>query len=194
MPATAAPIGAENSTITQAVPSNTSSLVTPAAASATPTVGTPVAAPSMIVVNTSTPVIVAVQITDPTLIPGSVNLLLLGATGTQPTILGVMQSAGNGTYIIQPVFNETSTGQIQLQVSAAFRGKLQRVLSNVVNISPWGVLVDTVSGFSTLYPPGVYNLSTGSSGSFSLQSSPQGYPSVEWDPKMVPLRLQPVLP
>jgi hypothetical protein len=76
----------------------------------------------MILAGTSTQVTVTIQITDPVLIPSSVNLLQLGPTGAQPTILGVMQSAGNGIYTLQKAFNTTVTGQIQLQVSAAFRG------------------------------------------------------------------------
>ena len=138
----------ETSTIAQVVVGKAS-----AAAAATPTVGAPVATPSMIIVNTSTPVTVTVQITDPRLIPGSVNLLLLGATGTLPTILGVMQSAGNGIYTFQQVFNETTTGQIQLAVSAAFRGLLRRVLSSSVTISVWNHFTDANTGLSFSFPP-----------------------------------------
>lgn len=142
----------------------------------TPTVGTPVAIPNMIVVGTSTAVTVTVQITDPTLIPGSVNLLLLGATGTQPTILGVMQSAGNGVYSLQPVFNESTTGQLQLQVSAAFQGLLRRIISPIVQVAIWGQITDTVAGFTVLYPPSLYDLTDKNApqNTFDLESSPQG--------------------
>ncbi|MGA2599811.1 MAG: hypothetical protein ABSH09_22785 [Bryobacteraceae bacterium] len=118
---------------------------------------------------------VIVQITDPTLIAGSVNLLQLGATGAQPTILGVMQSNGSGIYSLQPTFNESTPGEIQLQVSAAFRGQLRRVASQIATLGVWGVLGDTTSGFKTLYPPVLYDLSsTTTFGGFLLQSSPQG--------------------
>jgi len=147
-----------------------------ATGTSTPIIGTPTATPSMITVNTPTQVMVSIQITDPRLVPNSVNLLRLSATGAQSTILGVMQTAGNGTYSLQPAFDESVPGAVQLQVSAAFQGSLLRVLSNVVTVSAWGVLADPLSGFKALYPPSLYNLSntTPSSRSFSLQSSPQG--------------------
>ncbi len=138
---------------------------------ATHTVGTATATPLMISEGTSTQVSVSVQITDPALIATSVNLLRLGATGTQPAILGVMKSSGNGMYTLQPTFNEATPGQIQLQVSAAFVGTLQRVLSNVVTVSAWGVLTDATSGFTALYPPNLYNVPPGH---FALQSSAGG--------------------
>lgn len=146
----------ESSTVQQGPISNSSTFAATLAATATPTVGMPVAAPSIIVVNTSTPVTVTVQIPNATLIPGSVNLLRLGATGTQPTILGVMQNAGNGMYTLQPTFDETRTGQIQLEVSAAFQGILRRVLSTVLEIPVW----DTVSprGLFTMVLPGNFQV------------------------------------
>jgi hypothetical protein len=101
----------------------------------THTVGTAAATPTVIATGTSTQVTVTILITDQALIPNSVNLLRLGASGTQSTILGVMQSAGNGAYSLQHSFNEPAAGQIQLQVSAAFQGALQRILSNVVIVS-----------------------------------------------------------
>src|SRR5579863_1642214 len=58
----------------------------------THTVGVATATPNLIVVGTSTQVTVTIQITDSALITNSVNLLQIGATGTQPTILGVMQN------------------------------------------------------------------------------------------------------
>jgi hypothetical protein len=145
-------------------------------ATTTPTLGTPVAMPNMIVAATSTAVTVTVQITDPTLIPGSVNLLLLGGAGTEPTILGVMQSAGNSVYSLQPVFDESTTGELQLQVSAAFQGLLRRVTSPIVQVAVWGRLVDIRAGFSLLYPPSLYNLTDKYTpeDSFDLESSPTG--------------------
>jgi hypothetical protein len=153
VPATPAPAGAESSTIAQVVLSNTSTTRTPAGASTTPTIGPPVATPSVITVNTSTPVTVTVQITDPSLIPGSVNLLLLGATGTQPTILGLMQGSDNGMYMLEQAFDEASTGLIQTEVSAAFRGQLRRVISPVLQIPVWNSFADSTNGFTLAYPP-----------------------------------------
>jgi hypothetical protein len=125
-----------------AAPTPTSSVPRPLAI--THTVGTATATPAMITVGTSSQVTVTIQITDPVLIPTSVNLIRLGAIGTQPTILAVMRSVGNGTFSLQRVFNEPSAGQIQLQVSAAFQGSLQRVLSNVLVVPVWNLV--SISG------------------------------------------------
>jgi hypothetical protein len=125
-----------------------------ALATSTHAVGTATATPAIIAVNTPTQVTVTVQITDPTLIQNSVNLLLLGASGTQPTVLGVMQSVPNGLYSLQPVFNEPTTGQIQLEVSAAFQGLLKRVISPIVQIPVWNARPATYTdpSFSIIIP------------------------------------------
>lgn len=127
--------------------------------------GTATATPSIIAVNTSTDVTVAIQITDPALIPNSVNLLQLGASGTQPMILGVMQSAGNGNYVLSHAFT----------ASAAFRGSLRRALSNVVVVNLWNAVSDSNSHFVILFPPGVYNVTdTSTPDNYDLASSPGG--------------------
>lgn len=125
----------------------------------THTVGNATATPLLITVGTSTQVTVTVQITDPTLIPNSVNLLRLGVIGTQATILGQLQSAGNGVYTFQQNFNEPAVGFIQLQVSAAFRGALNRALSNTMTVGVgvsapvgWMITQDDASDYG-LYDP-----------------------------------------
>jgi hypothetical protein len=118
----------------------------------TPTLGTPVVSPSIITVNTSTPVTVTVQIANPSPIPGSVNLLLLGATGTQPSIRGVMQNSGNGNYSLQSVFDPSSTGQLQVEVSAAFQGQIRRLVSNISAISVWQRFNDPTTGIAFSLP------------------------------------------
>jgi hypothetical protein len=130
------------------------------AATITPAVGTPRATPSLITVNTPTTVTVTVQIS-PTPIANSVNLLRLGATGTQPTILGVMHDDGSngdvvandGIYTLQIPFNETLVGQIQLQASIAFAGSLKRVLSTPAILAVWSSVTDTSSGLTFALPP-----------------------------------------
>jgi len=119
----------------------------------TPAIGPVSATPTSITVNMPTAVTVTVQITDSSIIPNSVNLLRLGATGTQPTILGVMQSAGNGAYSLEHVFNETSAGQIQLQVSAAFRGLLKRILSQAILLPVFGTFTDPTTNITITFPP-----------------------------------------
>ena len=153
-------------------PTASSSIARPLASTAH-TVGTAAATPSVIPIGTSTQVTVTIPITDPAVIPNSVNLLRLGAPGNQPVILGQMQNASNGIYSIQPSFNESTAGQVQLQVSAAFQGSLQRVLSNTVTVNVWSVLIDPSSGFTVQYPPSLYSTSN-TAGTFLLQSSPQG--------------------
>ena len=83
-----------------------------------------------------------------------------------------MQKTGNSTYSFQPVFNEKlPTGQIQLQVSAAFRGLLRRVMSPAVQISVWATFTDLSNGFTLAYPrlPGApVTIETGSDGSIDF--------------------------
>ncbi len=91
--------------------------------------------PTVIAVNTSTAVTITIPIPDPTLISGSVNLVRYD-TGT-PTIIGALNDNGqNGDavvkdqiYTIRTSFGATSTTNIELRVSAAFRGRLQRYIS-----------------------------------------------------------------
>lgn len=172
------PIQSQSSTLLRLAASPSS---TP---TSSPTIATPVAVPAFVIANTSTIEKITVQIPDPTLIPGSVNLVLIGATGTQPTILGVMHDdglkgdavAGDHVYTLQMPFNEGSAGQIQLEVSAALRGQLKRATSQIVQVAVWSVLSDAVSGFSALYPPTLYSLTSSNepSGTFFLESSPHG--------------------
>jgi hypothetical protein len=117
------------------------------------TIGSATATPNVISVGTSTLVTVTIQISDPALIPSSVNLLRLGAPGTQPTVLGTMPSAGNGIYSLQHVFNESTAGQIQLQISAAFQGSLQRVLSNIATVNVWNSYQNSQLGIALSVPP-----------------------------------------
>src|SRR5580704_4713351 len=95
-------------------------------------IGLPMASPAQITATIPTQVTITSQITGPNLISGGVNLLRIGANGTQ--ILGVMQNTGGNTYTLQVTFNECTAGTIQLQVSAAFRGQLRRALSSIGNV------------------------------------------------------------
>jgi len=105
-----------------------------------PTISAPTAIPSLITVNAPTTVTVTVSITDPTVIANSVSLLRLAATGGQPLILGQLHDDGKGgdavagdhIYTLQVTFNEPVASQIQMEVSAAFRGLLKRSVSSAV--------------------------------------------------------------
>ncbi len=109
---------------------------------AAPGIGTVSITPTIIPANTLTSITVTAEITDPLLIPTSVNLLQINASGTQPTILGQLHDdgkngdavAGDHLYAIVLTLTEP-IGQSQLQVSAAFRGLLKRVVSSPVPIT-----------------------------------------------------------
>jgi hypothetical protein len=154
----------------------------PATSAGTPTISNVTVTPPIIVAGTSTLVTITAQITDPTIISGSVNLVRVNSNGTS-AILGAAHDdgqngdtlAGDNTYTIQLPFNETTSSIIQLQVSAAFRGLLKRIISPV-QLEVWESLADPVSGFRVLYPPGLYNVTgtTRPPSVFSLDTAPQG--------------------
>jgi len=81
-----------------------------------------------LVVNSPTTVTITAALRDAALIPGSVNLIELSPSGQSP-VLGQLHDdgkdgdaiAGDGIYTFQIIFNEHTTRQIQLGVSAAFR-------------------------------------------------------------------------
>jgi hypothetical protein len=110
--------------------------------SATPTVGATAAAPTSITVGVPTTVTVTSQITDPSLITTGINLLRL-TSGTTSTILAQLHddgldgdaTAGDKIFSARVTLNEATAGQVQLQVSAAFKGVLKRALSNVLTIT-----------------------------------------------------------
>jgi hypothetical protein len=98
--------------------------------------------PHVITANTQTAITATVQITDPSLIPGSVTLVR--QDGTQaPVVLGVLHDdgsvgdliAGDDIYTIESSTWPTAPGSFDLFVSAAFRGVLQRVKSTPVHIT-----------------------------------------------------------
>ncbi len=156
----------------------------PLSTGVTPTIGTPSTTPSFITVNTQKTVTVTVSIS-PTPLPNGVNLIRLGATGTQPTILGVMhddglngdQTPGDGVYTLQVPFSEPTTSYIQLQVSSAFEGLLKRYYSPPITLGVWGIIVDSV--FTAMTPPGW--TSTSSQDSYTLSSTTTA-PVFEGDP------------
>jgi hypothetical protein len=106
-------------------------------ATSTHSVGMATSTPAIIAVNTPTQVTVTVQIVDTELITNSVNLIQLSPAGSQSAILGTMPCNSSGVCTLSTVLNESAVGQVQLQVSAAFKGSLQRVLSNPIQLSVW---------------------------------------------------------
>jgi hypothetical protein len=108
---------------------------------AAPSIGMATVTPRTAIVGTATQVTVTASITDSSLIQGSVNLVQLNANGTT-TILGTLHDdglngdahAGDGVLTLLATFNATSPGTIQIQVSAAFEGILQRVKGPVMSV------------------------------------------------------------
>jgi hypothetical protein len=121
--------------------------------SSPPTIDSVSVSPQLIPAASTTTITVTTQITDQRLIVGSVNLLLLNGSGGQPTILGQLQANGDGAYSIQVPIANSSPGTIELQVSAAFRGLLRRVLSNVISVNAWEAISDHNTHISLLFPP-----------------------------------------
>lgn len=111
-------------------------------ATTTPTIGPVSATPSLITVNTPTSVLITAQILDTRLIPDSVNLLRVNGAG-RSVVVATMRDDGTNrdqfpndrTFTASLNVNETRSGQIRLQVSAAFRGMLQRVISPEIPIT-----------------------------------------------------------
>ena len=103
---------------------------------AAPTIGAVRVTPMTAVVGSPTQVTVIASILDPTLIAGSVDLAQLNADGTT-TILGMLHDdglsgdafAGDGVFTFLATLSQSSAGQVQLEVSAAFKGALKRVKS-----------------------------------------------------------------
>ena len=93
------------------------------------------------VVGTPTQITVTASISDPSPIPTGVNLLQLNANGST-TILGTLHDdglngdafAGDSVFTFLVTLNEPTASQVQLQVSAAFKGVLQRVKSPIMNV------------------------------------------------------------
>jgi hypothetical protein len=112
-----------------------------------PTVGGLSADPSSVQINAPTSVKATITISDPTVIATGVNLQRLNPNGTV-TNLGIMRDDGTGgdaaagdrIFTLTLTFNETQTGRIRLQASAAFRGVLRRIVSEPLTV-PIGVLV-----------------------------------------------------
>ncbi|HVN26294.1 MAG TPA: hypothetical protein VMT99_01405 [Candidatus Paceibacterota bacterium] len=109
--------------------------------------------PTIIPVNASTAVAVSVAITDPAVDPASVSLLQPGATGTQPTVLGQLRADGNGLYGTQITLNPRTTGQVRLEVSAAFEGQSERAMSPIAQVGVWNSFSDRNTGLSFWFPP-----------------------------------------
>jgi hypothetical protein len=108
---------------------------------AAPTIGATNVSPGLINTNTPTPITVTSVITDPALIESSVNVLRLNSNGLATVIAQLHDDGTNGdaiagdkTYSARISFNEPAETTLRLQVSAAFRGTLQRSTSPTMTV------------------------------------------------------------
>jgi hypothetical protein len=109
-----------------------------------PTVGTLAVNPAYVVINTPTAVTFTISITDPTLLPNGVNLLKTDANGKTIANVGFMRDdgingdalAGDRVYSYRVALNVAVAARSYFRASAAFKGVLVRVQSNVASILP----------------------------------------------------------
>ena len=103
---------------------------------------TAAATPTSIPGGQPTEVTVTIQLTDPQLIPESVNLQRVDASGKALAVLGTLNDQGlNGdvtpgdqVFTIRQTFTEVTPTAILLRVSWAVRGGLGRAASNILHI------------------------------------------------------------
>ena len=131
-------------------------------AAAAPGVGAVQLAPTSIAAGVQTPVRVTAVISDPTVLPSSVNLQRLNDAGAPVAVLGSLRDdgvhgdavAGDQIYTLDFVVNETAP--MRLRVSAGFRGMLRRLFSAEmllqINSPPSVSLTGPAVGASHLAP------------------------------------------
>jgi len=113
------------------------------------TIGATAATPTSVATGMAATVTVTSVITDPTVIPASVQLQSLGANGTVTSIVGTLNDtgvngdvkAGDGIYTIQTTVLQDKPGTLTYRVSAGFKGSLLRVFSNPVTVTVTGTSV-----------------------------------------------------
>lgn len=106
--------------------------------------------PSFIPVNTPTEITIEASIVDSAVISSSVFLLRANELGTAFNQVAVMKDDGSSgdakandrVFTSRLTLNEATPGVIRFQVSAAFRGVLQRIRSDVVLIVESATAVD----------------------------------------------------
>src|SRR5687767_2802870 len=110
------------------------------------TVGPVAATPSSVPVGVGTPVLLTAAISDPAVIAASVQLQRYDSQGRVVAVLGVLTddgrngdaAAGDRVFTLRVTLYELVPGSITLRVSAAFQGRLVRVLSAPVTLAVSG--------------------------------------------------------
>lgn len=109
----------------------------------TPTVGTLAATPSTIIVAAPTQVLFTISISDPTVLPTGVTLVQTDSSGRTLATVASMRddgllgdlSAGDRTFSYRLMITQSTPTDRFFRVSVAFKGTIQRVVSNVVTLA-----------------------------------------------------------
>jgi hypothetical protein len=109
-------------------------------------VGVPEATPKIVIAGVPTTVTVTSSITDPNLIPNSVVLQQVDATGKLVRLLGGMFDTGGGLFSAQPQLKLDPESTVFLQVAATFNGTAGQVVSGPV-------LLSSLPAFITKFDP-----------------------------------------
>jgi hypothetical protein len=120
------------------------------------TIGTTTVNPDTTQAGLPLTVTVTSSITDPAVIPESVNLQRLDASGRVVSIVGSLHddglngdvAAGDQIYSIRATVFENAPGTVRLRVSAAFQGRLLRVFSAPLTVNITGI----ATGITILSP------------------------------------------
>ncbi len=120
------------------------------------TIGTTTVTPNSTAAGLPVVVTVTSSITDPALIPESVNLQKLDASGRVLAVIGSLHddglngdgTAGDKVFSISTTVFENTPGVVRLRVSASFRGSLLRSFSPVMTVNITG----TATGITILSP------------------------------------------
>ena len=121
--------------------------------SASGSIGATTIDPSAIPLSTPTEVTVTATITDPSLIPGSVNLQRFDPIARVFSVVSTMYDDGthgdavanDGIFTIRLSFNESSPFPVVLRVSAAFKGSLTRTFSNPFSLGITGLPATSIT-------------------------------------------------
>ncbi|RKY43972.1 MAG: hypothetical protein DRP81_06245 [Candidatus Omnitrophota bacterium] len=95
--------------------------------------------PAQIAVGTPTQVTISVKVTDPTLIPFSIELQRLDDSCNVVDVLGKLQDDGlsgdassdDGIFTTQVIFTEQTPGQVKLRISGSFVGIPKAIHSEI---------------------------------------------------------------
>ena len=121
--------------------------------SASGSIGATTIDPSAIPLSSPTEVTVTATITDPSLIPGSVNLQRFDPIARVFSVVNTMYDDGthgdavanDGIFTIRLSFNESSPFPVVLRVSAAFKGSLTRTFSNPFSLGITGLPATSIT-------------------------------------------------